>query len=83
MKESEERYHSLFDNNHAAMLLINPDNGDIIDADPAATHFYGYNYETLVKMNINNINVLSEDEIHDNIKNLYHHNKTTFYLNID
>jgi len=68
LKESEERYHSLFDNNHAVMLLINPDNGDIIDANPAATSFYGYNYDELVKMNINNINVLSEDEIHDRMQ---------------
>ena len=66
--ESEERYHSLFDNNHAVMLLINPDNGDIIDANPAATHFYGYSYDELVKMNINNINVLSEVEIHDKMQ---------------
>ena len=64
LKESEERYHSLFDNNHATMLLINPNNGNIIDANPAATHFYGYNYDELVKMNINEINVLSEEEIH-------------------
>ncbi|HEX7467265.1 MAG TPA: PAS domain S-box protein, partial [Methanobacterium sp.] len=68
LQESEERYHSLFDNNHAVMLLINPDNGDIIDANPAATHFYGYNYDELVKMNINNINVLSEEEIHDKMQ---------------
>ena len=68
LKESEERYHSLFDNNHAVMLLINPDNGDIIDANPAATHFYGYNYDELVKMNINNVNVLSEEEIHDKMQ---------------
>ena len=68
LKESEERYHSLFNNNHAVMLLINPDNGDIIDANPAATHFYGYNYNELVKMNINNINVLSKEEIHDKMQ---------------
>jgi len=68
LKESEERYHSLFDNNHAVMLLINPDNGDIIDANPAATHFYGYKYDELVKMNINIINVLSEEEIHDRMQ---------------
>ena len=68
LKESEERYHSLFDNNHAVMLLINPDNGDIIDANPAATHFYGYNHDELIKMNIKNINVLSEEEVHDKMQ---------------
>jgi len=39
LKESEERYHSLFKNNHAAMLLIDPNNGSIIDSNPAASTF--------------------------------------------
>jgi PAS domain S-box-containing protein len=68
LKESEERYHSLFDNNHAVMLLINPDCGDIIDVNPAATSFYGYNYDELIKLNIDDINILSEEEIHDNMQ---------------
>lgn len=78
LKESEERYHSLFDNNHAVMLLINPDNGNIIDANPAATHFYGYNYDELVKMNINNINVLCEEEIHDKMQKSVSFQKNNF-----
>jgi PAS domain S-box-containing protein len=68
LKESEERYHSLFDNNHAVMLLIDPDSGNIIDVNPAATSFYGYNSDELIKMNIDDINILSEEEIHDNMQ---------------
>ena len=63
LKESEERYHSLFQNNHAVMLLINPNNGEIVDANPAASSFYGYNHEELVKMKINDINLLPEEEV--------------------
>jgi PAS domain S-box-containing protein len=68
LEESEERYHSLFDNNHAVMLLIDPDSGDIIDVNPAATSFYGYNSDELIKMNINDINILSNEEIYDNMQ---------------
>jgi PAS domain S-box-containing protein len=68
LEESEERYHSLFDNNHAVMLLIDPENGNIIDVNPAATSFYGYNYDELIKMNIDDINILSEEEIYDNMQ---------------
>jgi hypothetical protein len=32
LKESEERYRQIFVNNHAPMLLIDPINGDIVDA---------------------------------------------------
>jgi chemotaxis family two-component system sensor kinase Cph1 len=62
LKESEERYRQIFVNNHATMLLIDPINGDIIDANPAATNFYGYTLDELVKMKISDINV-SDDNL--------------------
>ena len=64
LKESEERYHSLFKNNHAAMLLIDPDTGKIVDSNPAASSFYGYSREDLVKMNIKQINNLSDSNVY-------------------
>jgi len=60
---SEARYHSLFENNHAVMLVINPANGRIIDANPAACSFYGYGPDTLREMNISEINTLSPAQI--------------------
>ena len=68
LKESEERYHSLFKNNHAAMLLIDPDNGKIVDANPAACLFYGYSHDDLVKMNIEQINNLPNDDVHSEMQ---------------
>jgi chemotaxis family two-component system sensor kinase Cph1 len=62
LKESEERYRQIFVNNHAPMLLIDPINGDIIDANPAATNFYRYTLDELVKMRISDINV-SDDNL--------------------
>ena len=68
LKESEERYHSLFKNNHAAMLLIDPNTGNIVDANPAASSFYGYSHEDLVKMNIENINNLPDPDVHSEMQ---------------
>ncbi|MCK5664731.1 MAG: PAS domain S-box protein, partial [Thiotrichaceae bacterium] len=45
LRESEERYKSLFKNNHSVMLLIDPDNADIVDANPAAISYYGWSHE--------------------------------------
>lgn len=39
---SEGRYRALFENNHAAMLLIDPADGSIVDANPAAAEYYGW-----------------------------------------
>jgi PAS domain S-box-containing protein len=76
LKESEERYHSLFKNNHAAMLLIDPNSGSIVDANPAATSFYGYSHDELVKMNIEHINNLPNHDVHSEM-----HKSRTFQKN--
>jgi PAS domain S-box-containing protein len=60
---SEERFKMLFEGSHAPMLLINPDNGEIIEANLAASKFYGYDLKTIRSMNIGEINQLSDKEI--------------------
>ncbi|MBZ0156489.1 MAG: response regulator [Alphaproteobacteria bacterium] len=63
LQESEERYSSLFRNNHAPMLFIDPEQGNIIDANPAASSFYGYSIDELTSMRLTRISTLTEDEI--------------------
>jgi len=63
LRESEERYRSLFQNNHAVMLLIDPETKNILDANPAACAFYGYSKEDITKKKTTDINLLSEDQL--------------------
>ncbi len=49
-------YQELFDNNLAIALIIDPQDGRIVDANPAACEFYGYTRETLRNMYITQIN---------------------------
>jgi PAS domain S-box-containing protein len=63
LRESEERYRSLFHNNHAVMLLIDPQSGQIIDANPAACAFYGYSLAQLNAMRITQINTLPPQQV--------------------
>ncbi len=63
LRESESRYRSLFENNHSAMLVIDPDTGNIVDANPAAVSFYGWTREELKSKNIKEINTLSPSEV--------------------
>lgn len=63
LRESEARYRSLFQNNHATMLLIDPDGGQIVDANPAAERYYGWSRDALCGMLISDINVLSKAEV--------------------
>jgi len=53
--ERGERYQNLFENNHTIMLLVDPIDGAIIDANPAAERFYGWPRERLKSMRFSNI----------------------------
>ena len=59
LKESEERFRLLFENNHTVMMLIEPVSGAIKNANMAAAEFYGYSLSELCAMNINDINLLN------------------------
>ena len=63
LRESEQRFRSLIEDNRAVMLLIDPDNKQqILDANKAACDFYGYAHTELLKMNMGDINLLPEQE---------------------
>ncbi len=50
--ESEERYASLFEDNHSVMLITDPQTEMIADANHAACKFYKYSLDQLKKMSI-------------------------------
>ncbi len=63
LKESEEKFRNIFENHSAVKLIIYPETGDIIDANHAASRFYGWTREELKKMKIGDINTLQEDKL--------------------
>jgi PAS domain S-box-containing protein len=63
LRVSEKRYRQMFFSHQAVKLLIDPASGDIVDANQAAQDFYGYPAETLKRMKITDINLLSETQV--------------------
>jgi len=63
LQESETMYRTFFMDSSVAMLIIDPDNGDIIDSNNAAAAYYGWSRDKLKTMSITDINVLPPDEI--------------------
>jgi PAS domain S-box-containing protein len=57
-------FSTIFNNNQAVMLLVDPSNHQIIDANGAAEKFYGYKRDKLVTMDMRQINILSSEERH-------------------
>ena len=63
LRESEMRFRAMFELNLAPQLIIDPDNGIILDANQAATAFYGYVLEELRGSPISQLNQMPEEKI--------------------
>lgn len=61
--KSENRFRVMFEEHGAPMLLIEPNSGQIIDANEAAARFYEYSREQLRAMYIDQINQLPPGEV--------------------
>ena len=61
--EVESRYRSLFENSHAVMMIIDPDDGRITDVNPAAAEYYGWSVDVLKTMKISDINALPLEDV--------------------
>jgi PAS domain S-box-containing protein len=80
LRESEEQYRSLFQNNHSVMLLVDPKTADIVDANPAAVSFYGWSYEALTSKKIFNINTLTKEQVFDEMEKAKMEQRKQFYF---
>ncbi|MAU00769.1 MAG: hypothetical protein CL608_26795 [Anaerolineaceae bacterium] len=80
LQESESRYRSLFENNLMVMLLIDPQDGSIVDANPAAASFYGWSRETLKRKQIGDINTLSPAELQSEMERAKREERNHFHF---
>ena len=71
-------YYSIFENNHSIMLLINPKDGRILDANEEACVFYGYRKKELCSKNIRDINGLPKKEFLERVKEVVSNQKRSF-----
>ena len=80
LRESEQRYSSLFKNNHSVMLLIDPESADIVEANPAACSFYGWSQEELTSMKITDINMLPNEQTFQEIEQAKSESRYHFFF---
>lgn len=78
MKDSEERYHTIFNKSHDPMLLIDTDQGHIRDANLAALKYYGWSYDEMTSMKISDINTMSREEIESKIEKVKNDKRGSF-----
>ena len=78
LEESENRYKTIFENTFAATMIIDPTNGQILDANKFASNFYGYSIEKLKTMKISDINELNREELSQVIEKALQRTKNIF-----
>ena len=80
LRESENRFRALFENINIVALVIDPEDGRILDANEAAAAYYGWSREQLRKMLISQINTLSTDDIQSRMNEVKLRKLSSFLL---
>jgi PAS domain S-box-containing protein len=80
LRESERRYRQMFERNLTVKLLIDPDSGDIVDANSAAVEFYGYTLEELKQLKITDINLLQREQVFQEMAKAKSEKKKHFFF---
>jgi PAS domain S-box-containing protein len=62
------------------ILLVSPEDGDIIWANKKAEEIYGYNIDELCKMNIDKINVLKKEQVETEMMKAENENRNYFHF---
>ncbi len=65
---SERRYRELFELSPAVMLLVVPESGSVVDANPAAGRFYGRTAEALRDVRLHELDVQAPDQVSTRLK---------------
>lgn len=77
----EKMWADMFNRHTEIMLFIDAEGGGkIIDANPAAAQFYGYSQEELRRMNISDINTLSQPTVFREMQEAMSNRKNSFYF---
>ncbi len=80
LRNSEERFRMLFEKNKAVMLIINPQDGQLIAANRAAVNYYGYSEKELLQLKINDINTLSQEAVSTEMRLAQEEQRNHFYF---
>lgn len=78
LRESEEIFKMMFYKHTSIMYIFDPETLCILDANDAAIKFYGYSYEKLKTMKINEINKLDKYKLQNIIKKICSKDNTPY-----
>jgi len=80
LRQSEERYKSIFRNNHSVMMIVDPETGNIKDVNTSACNYYQWTYDEMCSKNITEVNVLTRKEINEEMQKAKEEKRTQFFF---
>lgn len=63
LRQSEEKFRKIFENNAAVKLIVDPTDGRIVEANEAAVDWFGWPRETLMAMRLDELTDTAQDEV--------------------
>jgi len=78
LRKSEERFRKLFELHTAVKLMIDLDNGEIVDANNAAAEYYGFHVHQLRKMTLADISTISSEKMQTRLEKAKNGERTFF-----
>ncbi len=63
LRDSEERYHRLFEMESNAIILADAETGQILDVNRAASELYGYSFEQMLRLKVADISAEPKETI--------------------
>ncbi|WP_458525270.1 sensor domain-containing diguanylate cyclase [Onishia taeanensis] len=79
-QEAEQLFEAMFRLNAAPKLLIDPDDGQIVDANDAALDFYGYSREAIERLNIRDMNTLDDASLQQELQSAHREARRFFHF---
>jgi PAS domain S-box-containing protein len=68
LNENNDKYRLIFETDQAVKMIINPDDGCVVEANQAACRFYGYTKKEMTTKNLLDMTTLSAQELRERIK---------------
>ncbi|GAA0181004.1 hypothetical protein SH2C18_35990 [Clostridium sediminicola] len=78
--ENEIYISDLFDNHKFIMIVIDCENGNIVNANKKAISYYGYTKKEILKLRIQDINILKEEEVNEEMRKARIEKRNFFYF---
>ncbi|OQY57987.1 MAG: hypothetical protein B6245_14180 [Desulfobacteraceae bacterium 4572_88] len=76
--KSDKRNQRLFETHSATMLVIDPETGEIADANIAACNYYGYSKPDITRLNITDIDTSARDKVFEAMEQAWKQKKNFF-----